>query len=106
MFQGVARHWEHIFFLLTSPKCDLGKVEKALFQGLAYHFELIFGLLTIPKCDLGEVRKTMIQIVEWYFEVTFKGSQGTYNSFSASWPGENATFVKMIKRRFMCSNGN
>ena len=55
MFQEVAQHWESVFFLLTSPKCDFCEVEKAMFQGLACHFELIFGLLTIPKCDLGEI---------------------------------------------------
>ena len=53
MFQVVPNHWENIFFLLTSPKCDLGEVEKAMIQGFACNFELILGLLTIPKCDLG-----------------------------------------------------
>jgi len=48
-------------YLLTSPKCDLSEVEKAMFQGLAFHFELIFGLLTIPKWDLFEVEKAMFQ---------------------------------------------
>jgi len=52
MFHVVARHWELIFFLLTSPKCDLGEIDKATFQGFACHFELIFGLLTIPKFSL------------------------------------------------------
>jgi len=57
----VAKHWEQIFFLLTSPKCDLFEVEKAMFQRLAYHFEVIFGLLTIPKCDLVEVMIPLFQ---------------------------------------------
>jgi len=49
MFQVIARHWELIYFLLTSPKCDLSEVEKATFQGLACHFELIFDFFTNPK---------------------------------------------------------
>ena len=49
MFQVVAKYSELDFFLLISPKCDLGEVEKAMFQVLACHFELIFGLLTITK---------------------------------------------------------
>jgi len=55
MFQVVERNLELIFFLLTSLKCDLGEVEKAMFQELACHFVLIFCLLTIPKCDLIKV---------------------------------------------------
>jgi len=61
MIQVDARHRELIFFLLTSPKCYLGEVEKAMFQGLACHFELIFGLFIIPICDLVEVEKPMFQ---------------------------------------------
>jgi len=38
MFLVVARHWEYIFFFLTSSKCDLGEVEKAMFQWLACYF--------------------------------------------------------------------
>ena len=34
MNEVVANYWELIFFLLTSPKCDLGEVEKAMFQGV------------------------------------------------------------------------
>ena len=55
----LARHWEHIFFLLTSSKCDLGEFEKTMFQDFPCHFELIYGLLTIPKCDFGEVEKAL-----------------------------------------------
>ena len=33
IFQVVARLWEHIFFLLTTPKCDLVEVEKAILKG-------------------------------------------------------------------------
>jgi len=83
IFQVVARHWEHIFFFLTTPICDLGEVEKAMFEGLLSHFELIFSLLNIPKCDLGEVDKAM-----------FQGSHVTLNSFSASWPSQNATSLR------------
>jgi len=56
---------------LTSPKCDLGEVEKAMIQGVAFHFELIFGLLTIPKCDLGELEKTMLQGLVWHSPLIF-----------------------------------
>ena len=42
-------HLKVIFCLLTSPKCNLSEVEKAMYQGLAWHFELIFGLLTLPN---------------------------------------------------------
>ena len=52
MFYVVARHWELIFFLLTSPKCDLGDFEKALFQGLPCHIEL-FRLLEHRKMRIG-----------------------------------------------------
>ena len=31
MFQLDARQWELIFFILMSPKFDLGEVEKAMF---------------------------------------------------------------------------
>ena len=43
---------ETFFFLLTSPKFDFGKVEKAMFEGLVRHFETIFGILIISKRDL------------------------------------------------------
>jgi len=33
IFEVVTRHWEHIFFLLTTPKCDMGEVGKAKFEG-------------------------------------------------------------------------
>jgi len=51
MFQVVVRHSEVIFYLLNSPKCDLGEFEKAMFQELACNIELIFGLLIITICD-------------------------------------------------------
>ena len=37
----VARHWKLIFFFLTSSKCDLGEVEKAMCQEFPCHIELI-----------------------------------------------------------------
>ena len=61
MFQMDARHWELIFIILTSPKFDLGEVEKATFQGLPCHFELIFGHLLIAKCELVEVENSMFK---------------------------------------------
>jgi len=68
MFQVVARHWKLIFFLLTSPKCDMSKVEKAIFEGLVSHLELIFGILIIPKCDLVEVEKSIFELHLWHFQ--------------------------------------
>jgi len=38
MFQVLARHCEHIFYLINSLKWDLGEVEKAMFQVLPWHF--------------------------------------------------------------------
>jgi len=67
MFQVVARQWEFIFLLLTSPKCDLGEVEKAMFKLLICHSELIFGIFTIPKCDFVEVEKALFQGAAWPF---------------------------------------
>ena len=52
MIQVVARHWELIFFLLTSPKCGLCYVEKAMFQVVTRHSEIIFSLLNTTKCCL------------------------------------------------------
>ena len=72
MFQVVFRHWELIFFLLTSQKCNLAEVEKAMFQGLTWHFQLIFGPLNSQKCDLCELKKRL-----------FYWLQGTAKSFSA-----------------------
>jgi len=59
------------FFLLTSPKCYLGDVEKAMFQVFACHFEIIFGLLTIIKCDMGEVEKAIFQVLARHSELNF-----------------------------------
>ena len=56
----VARHWK-LIFLLTSSKCDLGEVEKAMFQECPCLFELIYGLLSIPKCDIVEVKKALFK---------------------------------------------
>ena len=61
MFQIKARHWELIFFIVTTPKFDLGEVVKAMFQGLPCHFELIFSLLPIAKCLLIEVENSMFK---------------------------------------------
>ena len=91
MFQVVARQSEVVFFLLTSPKCDLGEVEKATLQEVACHFELIFGLLTILKCVLDEVGKA-----------TF---QGTLNLFWTCGLAKNAFWMKWKKRCFKVSNG-
>ena len=84
MFEVVARHWEIFFFLLSSPKCDLGEVKKAMFQGLAWHFELIFGLVEHQNFNLVEVKK----------KIFFKDSNCTFNLFSSSGPAQNVTCVK------------
>jgi len=62
----------YIFFLLTSPKCDLGEVDKSMFQGLALHFQLIYGLLPIQNATWGGSRNRC-----------FKCSHGTMTLFSA-----------------------
>ena len=123
MFQVVARHWELIFFLLTSPKFELGEVEKPIFQGFACYIELIFGVLTIPKWDLVEFEKQMFQDIAWHLQLifglwncpkckfgefvkaTFVAVQDTENSFPASWPAQNAISLKSKKRCFKLSNG-
>jgi len=56
-----------ISFLLTSLKCELGEVEKAMLQGLAFNFYFIFGLLNIPKCDLFEVVIPLFRGLAWHF---------------------------------------
>jgi len=83
MFQVVEWHFEVIFFLLASTKFDFPEVNKAMFQVVARHCELIFSLLTGLKYDLGEVEKRY-----------FKGSHGTFISFTACGPAQNATWVK------------
>jgi len=49
MFHVVELHFELIFCLLNSSKCDLGKVEKVA----NWYFLLIFFLLNYPKMRLG-----------------------------------------------------
>jgi len=60
-FKMIARHWELIFFLLTSSKCDLCEFQEAIFQKFPLHFELIYVLLTITKCKFVEVEKALFQ---------------------------------------------
>jgi len=72
MFQVVARHRELIFFLSTSPKCDLSEVDKVMVQGLECLFEFIFGILTITKCDVVEVEKAMFQGLAWHLQLIFR----------------------------------
>jgi len=55
MYLVVANHLELIFFPLTSPKCDLIKVEKAMFEELAWHSQLIFGLWNAISIKLKNV---------------------------------------------------
>ena len=61
MFQLLAFHFELNFYLLTSSKRDLDKVDKAMITVPASHFELIFCLLTRPKCNLPKIKKAVIQ---------------------------------------------
>ena len=56
----VVTNWKFIFFPLTSRKCDLVEVEKAMFKGL--------GILIIPKCDLVDVEKAMFEQQVWQFQ--------------------------------------
>ena len=67
------------FLPLTSPKCDLGNVEKAMFQMFSCHFEFIFGLLANPKCYWVRSKKRC-----------FKVSHGTLNLFWAPRIAQNA----------------
>jgi len=46
--------------LLVSPKFEFGGVEKAMFQVVARHSELVFFLLTSPKCELSEDEKSIL----------------------------------------------
>ena len=43
-----------ILCLLTSPKYNFCYVDKTMLQVVARHWELVFYLLTSQKCDLGE----------------------------------------------------
>jgi len=70
------------FLPIDMLKLDFGDV-KAMFQEVANHWGIIYFLLTNPKCDLCEVEKAMFQRVAYYFE-----------SFSASWQTQNATWVR------------
>ena len=58
MFHVVARHFELIFCLLTTPKLDLRVVQKAMFQGLASYLGIIFDLLTISIKRLIRARES------------------------------------------------
>ena len=49
------------FLPLESTKFDFGYVEKAMFEVVHRHSELLFFLLTSPKCELGEIEKVMFQ---------------------------------------------
>jgi len=46
-------------------------MKKATFLVVAKQFGRIFCLLTSSKCDLDEVDKAMIQFVEWHFKFIF-----------------------------------
>jgi len=44
---------------MTSPKFDIGEVEKSMFLVVAWYWELIFFLLTSPKCDISRARMAL-----------------------------------------------
>jgi len=46
-----------IFSILTNKKCGLCEFKKVMFQIVARHFELIFCLFTSRKCDWGKSEK-------------------------------------------------
>ena len=54
-------HLKIIVYVLTSQKFAFGEVEKVNFQAVTRHWEHIFFLLTIPKCDLDEVEKRCLK---------------------------------------------
>ena len=94
MFQGLAWHFELIFGLLTSTKCDLNEVDKALFQEVERYCEFIFCLFTVPKCNFGEFKNAMFQEVDRIFVLIF-----------VCLPSKKATCLKSIKQFFKWSNG-
>ena len=119
MIQVVANHGELIFFLLTSPKWDLGEVEKANFQGVAWHFDLILDVLTKPNFDLREVEKAMFQGLAWHSQLIldlwtsqkcdlkwkkrcFKVSNGIHNLFWAFGLAQNAIWMKSKSDDLIC----
>ena len=77
-----------IFCLFTSPKFDFGEVEKSMFLVVARHSKLVS--YSLP----AENAKAMFQRVAC-----------SLNSFSASWPNRNATWVRSKKRCFKVSHG-
>ena len=54
-FLVIARHCELIFCLLSTPKCDFDKVEKAMIQVFECHFEVIICFLTWDFYHVDEV---------------------------------------------------
>ena len=76
----------------TSPKCDLGEVEKLIFQVIARYWELISASWPAQNATWDRSRKRC-----------FKGSRCTLNKFSASWTTQNATWVRSWKRCFKWS---
>jgi hypothetical protein len=47
------------FFLLAVPKYVLDDFENGIIQWVGLAYEHIFCLMTDPKCELGEVEKAM-----------------------------------------------
>ena len=106
-------------FSWTEQNATWVRSRKRCFRGSHVTLKLIFGFCTIPKCDLGEVGKAMPGTrnsfsVSWppqnaaYVSSrkrNFKWLQGTTNSFSASWPAPNRIWVNWRKRWFKWSNG-
>ena len=104
--------FELIFCLLSSPNCDLCKVEKAVFQGLR---NLIFDLsLLILNFDLWPLKfltrisksKVKVQISNPRYTAfsTLRKSKVFHgmalHSFYAYWLAQNANCVRLKKRCF------
>ena len=70
-FLVIVGHCELIFCLLTSPKRDFDKVEKAIIQVFECHFDVIICFLNNRKSDFYHVDKATIQVVELHLKVIF-----------------------------------
>ena len=118
-FQVVEYYFELIFCLLGSLKCYLVEVDKAIFP---VHFELIFCPFMSPKWNWNQFEKWMYDVVaghrEFIFsllaslkwelfkvEKKFECLHCILNSFSASWSGQYATWLKSINQWIKFSHG-
>jgi len=63
----------------TSSKCDFGELKNVAFLVFAWHCELIFCLLSSPKCGLDEVEKAIFMLANVTLK-SFSVSRPTKNS--------------------------